>query len=223
MIRKILNRCVAFLEFITIYSSGKIFGISFVVRYLRNPNPRVTIRLLQAFGAKIGQRTTIKRSIIVDNTYEDKNSAGDFSNIDIGNNCYIGDCVYFDLSNKIILEDNVILAGRVSIITHADCNRSEYLAEKFPRQCHPVRICSGAWIGFGATITSGVAIGQNSVIAANSLVRNDTEPRTLYGGIPAKKIKDLENAGEEPHPSSDKRYPIKDNSSLIAQFGEKFD
>ena len=37
-----------------------------------------------------------------DNTYEDKNSKGDFSYLNVGNNCYIGDCVYFDLSNKML-------------------------------------------------------------------------------------------------------------------------
>ena len=52
------------------------FGISFLVRYLRNPNPRLTVRLLRAFGARVGNRTTFKRSLILDNTYEDENSTG---------------------------------------------------------------------------------------------------------------------------------------------------
>ena len=195
-----IRRCIRLVKVAPIYAGTKIFGISFLVRRLRNPNPRLTVALLRAFGAQVGQRTTIKRSLFLDNTYEDADSIGDLSNIRIGNNCYIGDCAYFDLSNQIIVEDNVVVSGRVSVVTHADCNRSEYIAGKFPRKSQPVRICSGAWIGFNVTILPGSTIGHCSVVAANSLVRGDVEPKALYGGVPAKKIRDLEDAAEELHP-----------------------
>lgn len=193
MIRRTIYRCMRLAQFTAVYCAARFFGISFLVRYLRNPNPKLTVRLLRAFGAGIGNGTTFKRSLFIDNAYEDENSTGDFSHIKVGNNCYIGDCVYFDLSNEICIEDNVVVAGRVSIITHADCNRSQYLARKFPRQCRPVRICDGGWIGFQAAIHSGVTIGHHSVVAANSLVRANVEPNTVYAGIPAKKIRDLDN------------------------------
>jgi hypothetical protein len=61
--------------------------------------------------------------------YEDENSAGDFRFIKVAKNCYIGDCVYFDLANKIVLEDNIIISDQVSFITHSDCNRSKYLSQ----------------------------------------------------------------------------------------------
>ena len=114
MIRRIINRLICLIVFVRVYSAGKILGISSVVRYLRNPNPRVSVRLLRAFGARIGRRTTIKRSLFLDNVWEDENSAGDFSNISIGENCYIGDGVYFDLANKILVEDDVVVSGQVS-------------------------------------------------------------------------------------------------------------
>ena len=60
---------------------GKVFGISFIVKYLRNPDPTISIYLLKVFGAKIGVGTTIKRTIYLDNVYEDENSKGDFSNL----------------------------------------------------------------------------------------------------------------------------------------------
>ncbi len=200
MITSSIRRCIRLVKVAPIYAGTRIFGISFLVRHLRNPNPQLTVSLLRAFGAEVGQRTTIKRSLFLDNTYEDADSTGDLSNIRIGNNCYIGDCVYFDLSNQIIMEDNVVVSGRVSVLTHADCNRSEYLAEKFPRKSQPVRICSGAWIGFNATILPGSTVGRCSVVAANSLVRGDVEPKAVYAGVPAKKIRDLEEAAEELHP-----------------------
>lgn len=179
------------IEFWNFYFISKLFGISTLNKYLRNPNPEIVCRLLRSFGASIGEGVKFKQGILFDNIWEDKNSAGDFRYLKIGKNCYIGTDVYFDLANEVILGDNVIVSGHVSFITHADCNRSDYLNKKFPRKCLPVQVENGAWIGFGATILTGVVIGENSIVAANSLVRQCIEPKALYSGVPAKRIRDL--------------------------------
>ena len=173
---------------------GKIFGITYVIRYIRNPDPIITVKLLREFGAKIGERTTIKRTIYLDNVYEDKNSIGDFSNLKIGINCYIGDCAYFDLSNEIIIGNNVVISGGVSFVTHADCNRSVYLEKVFPRKCKKIVVQDGAWIGFKATILNGVTIKRNSVVAAHSLVKKDVEEYCFYAGLPAEKIRNIKDS-----------------------------
>lgn len=45
------------------------------------------------------------------------------------------------------------------------------------------------WIGYGATILSGVHIGQGAVIAAGAVVNKDVPPYAIVGGVPAKIIK----------------------------------
>lgn len=45
------------------------------------------------------------------------------------------------------------------------------------------------WIGYGATIMSGVHIGQGAVVAAGSVVTKDVPPYAVVGGVPAKLIK----------------------------------
>ena len=45
------------------------------------------------------------------------------------------------------------------------------------------------WIGYGATIMSGVHISQGSVIAAGAVVTKDVPPYAIVGGVPAKVIK----------------------------------
>ena len=182
------KRAIARLEFHAIVTLGRLVGISPVVRYLRNPNPRNTTKILRAFGATVGDRTTFKRGLTLDNSFEDANSRGDFGHLVIGANCYIGDGVYFDLANRIELGDNVVLSGQVAILTHADCNRSPLLARRFPRQCLPVRVHDGAWLGFRATVLAGVTVGREAVVAANALLREHAGPRTLYAGLPAKPI-----------------------------------
>jgi acetyltransferase-like isoleucine patch superfamily enzyme len=181
-----MRRSVDRLQFRIFLLIARCRGIDWVVRYLRNPNPRFTVRLLQAFGATIGARTKFKRSVMIDNAFEDKDSAGDFSHLKIGENCYIGDGVYFDLAGRVELENDVVIAGRASFVTHADCNRSAELAECFPRVCAPVKIEQGAWIGFGATVLAGVTVGARSVVAAHCLLKDDAEPASIYAGVPGK-------------------------------------
>lgn len=176
-------------EYVIVYTLGAIFGISWVVRYLRNPNPDITPRLLRAFGAAIGNNTTIKRSLILDNVCGDQNSTGDFSHLKIAENCYIGDYVFLDLANEIIIEDDAVVSGRACFITHAECKRSSYLREKFPRKCEPIVVETGAWVGFGATILAGVTVGANSVVGASALLLDDADPYSIYVGAPARLLK----------------------------------
>ena len=57
----------------------------------------------------------------------------------------------------------------------------------------PVRIGNDVWIGGNVTILPGVTIGNNVVVAAGAVVTKDVPDNTLVGGVPARKIKDIEN------------------------------
>lgn len=52
-------------------------------------------------------------------------------------------------------------------------------------------ICIGndVWIGYGATVLSGVEIGDGAVVAANATVIKDVPPYAIVGGNPARLIK----------------------------------
>lgn len=53
------------------------------------------------------------------------------------------------------------------------------------------------WIGNGALVMAGVRIGDASIVAARSVVTKDVPPFSIYGGVPAKKIKDRFATPEE--------------------------
>ena len=57
----------------------------------------------------------------------------------------------------------------------------------------PVTIGNDVWIGGNVTILPGITIGDNVVVAAGAVVTKDVPPNTLVGGVPAIKIKDIEN------------------------------
>lgn len=52
-----------------------------------------------------------------------------------------------------------------------------------------IEIGNDVWIGTGATILTGVKIGDGAVIAANAVVTNDVPPYAIAGGTPAKVLK----------------------------------
>lgn len=102
---------------------------------------------------------------------------GDVNSIRIGNKVNIQDgTVLHTLYQKSVVEigNNVSVGHNVTI--------------------HGAKIEDNVLIGIGATILDHAVIGSNSIIAANSLVLTGTrvEPNSVYAGVPAKKVKDIE-------------------------------
>lgn len=56
-----------------------------------------------------------------------------------------------------------------------------------------IHIGDGSWIGANVTILPNVTIGKGCVVAAGSLVNKDCLDNCMYAGVPAKRIKALDN------------------------------
>jgi acetyltransferase-like isoleucine patch superfamily enzyme len=55
-------------------------------------------------------------------------------------------------------------------------------------------IGDGVWFGARVTVLGGVTIGCGAIIAAGAVVNRSIPPFTIYGGVPAKKLKDRDVA-----------------------------
>jgi len=107
----------------------------------------------------------------------------------IGKNVFINfDCVFLDLGG-ITIEDNVLIAPKVSLLSEGHPLTPAERQSLIPGHVH---IKKNAWIGAGATILSGVTIGENAVVAAGAVVSKDVPDNTVVGGIPAKVLKELD-------------------------------
>jgi acetyltransferase-like isoleucine patch superfamily enzyme len=60
----------------------------------------------------------------------------------------------------------------------------------------PTRVGDNVWCGAGVVITSGVTVGQRSVIGANSVVTDDIPPYSIAAGAPARVLKRIEYPGD---------------------------
>ena len=111
----------------------------------------------------------------------------------VGRNVFINqNCTFYDLGG-LYIADNVMIGPNVSILTASHpLDPSQRRSTTIGR---PIVIERNVWIAAGATIIGGVTVGENSVIAAGSVVTKDVPPNTLVGGNPARVIRSLETEG----------------------------
>lgn len=122
-------------------------------------------------------------------------------NIHVGKECFVNyNCTFLDVS-PITLGDGVWIGANVTLATpNHPLLAEERLNADYPDGRHdlefsaPITIKNGCWICSSATICGGVTIGENSVIAAGSVVLRDVPPNSLVAGVPAKVIRTI---GEE--------------------------
>lgn len=110
-------------------------------------------------------------------------------NIRVGRNVFINqNCTMYDLGG-IDIADDVMIGPNVSIITSGHpiepSQRRAFVTAK------SIVIERNVWIAAGAIIIGGVTVGENSVVAAGSVVTRDVPPNTLVGGNPARVIRSI--------------------------------
>ena len=119
-----------------------------------------------------------------------------------GGKIYIGDNVGMShavLSSRaeIRIEDHVLIGGGVKIFDH-DFHAIQYEQrieeEDTYVKSKPILIQEGAFIGAHSIILKGVTIGKHSVIGAGSVVTRDVPDNEIWGGNPARYIKQIKTA-----------------------------
>jgi acetyltransferase-like isoleucine patch superfamily enzyme len=170
---------------IKIFSLRKsIFGFDNANAFLRQLDKNSMIPILIKNGACIGYEADIEAPLIFHN-------CNDFKNLVIGKNCHIGKNCFFDLRDKIIIEDHVVISMQCTFITHIDMTKSN-LSTQFKQAQQPIIIKQNVYIGVNSTILKGVTLGESSFIAAGSVVTKNVEPFNQVGGVPARFLKNIE-------------------------------
>ncbi|MBN2165512.1 MAG: gamma carbonic anhydrase family protein [Marinilabiliaceae bacterium] len=165
------------------------------------------IKSVRGFTPKIGKNVYLAENATI---------VGD---VIIGNDCSIwfnavlrGDVNSIRIGNRVNIQDGTVLhtlyqkstieIGNNVSIGHNVC-------------VHGAKIEDDVLIGIGATVLDHAVIGSNSIIAANSLILTGTivEPGSVYAGVPAKKVKDI-----EPHQAKEMIKKIANNYLMYASW-----
>ena len=186
--KRVVHNLFLMIEFFKIELLTKVFGSHYVVKSLYLCKSDNMQRLLEKHNASVGKSVSMKSMLNIDNFGR---YGEEFTNISVGDNCYIGKNVFLDLANEIIIEDDVVISAGVSIITHADVGERK-MQKYYKRVSAPVNIGEASWIGANVTILAGVTIGKYCVVAAGSVVVEDIPEYTMVAGIPAKIKKKIE-------------------------------
>ena len=110
-------------------------------------------------------------------------------NITVGKNVFINSDCKFQDQGGIFIDDGVFIGHSVVLAT---LNHDLSLTKRQYLHPAPIHIGKGVWIGANVTVTPGVTIGDNAVIAAGAVVIKDVQANTIVGGVPAKFIKNIE-------------------------------
>lgn len=124
----------------------------------------------------------------------------DMDCIQVGNSTYGAlNVLNFDGKTKLKIGHYCSIGPEVMFIPSADHFLNHISSYPFRTMCidgtregvsrGDIVIDDDVWIGYGATVLSGVHIGQGAVVAAGAVVSADVPPYAIVGGVPAKVLK----------------------------------
>ena len=130
--------------------------------------------VLQVFGAKIGKRVVLRNGLKIHFPW----------NLAIGDDCWIGEGVWFINHEKITVGSDVCISQRSIICSGGHDYRSASLEYAHK----PVEIKDGAWVCLNAKVLPGVTIGECSVVSAGEIVRKSLPDYSMLVGGQVRQI-----------------------------------
>lgn len=115
--------------------------------------------------------------------------------IHIGDDVSLSQNVHIAAANRVFIDDGCLIGSNVLIADHNHSFGAGYF-DVLPRD-RPLEVRGETvlgkhiWLGDNVKILSGVALGSNVVVAANSVVNKSFPANVVIAGIPAKIIKIL--------------------------------
>lgn len=116
---------------------------------------------------------------------------------DVGDDCYVGPNLTITPFGRDDVEGTLIELGDRATISPdvkflCSMHPEESTLSEIYGDLEAIEVGHDAWIGAGASILGGVSIGSESVVGAGAVVTEDVPSRTVVGGVPAEKIREIE-------------------------------
>lgn len=108
--------------------------------------------------------------------------------IRIGDGVKIRPYCTISAAESIVIGDEVVISAFSSVIDSDHTIGPHPQLLRNPLRTAPVRIGRGCWIGERVAVLRGAAIGEYSVIGANSVVKGEIPPHSVAVGAPARVV-----------------------------------
>jgi maltose O-acetyltransferase len=141
-------------------------------------------KLVSIFAEKCGRNVIIKQNAYL----------GSASGLKLGDNSQIG--ANSRIGPQVTIGNDVVMGPDVVLMTtsHAFEDPDTPIRLQGSLPIRPISIGDDVWIGTRVIVLPGVRIGKGSVIGASSLVTKDIPSYAVWGGVPAKHLR---NRGEK--------------------------
>jgi putative colanic acid biosynthesis acetyltransferase WcaF len=142
-----------------------VIALWYLVEYFLVTNPlqvssKIRVLALKAFGAKIGQGVIFRPRTRVKFPW----------NLTIGNDCWIGEGVWFHNQDHITIGDDVCISQETFLTTGSHRYKTDMgLITK------PIVIEDGVWIASRCTVLGGSVVRKSSLVPTNCVVGNHIE------------------------------------------------
>ncbi|GAD89343.1 hypothetical protein VHA01S_019_00200 [Vibrio halioticoli NBRC 102217] len=113
----------------------------------------------------------------------------------IGSNVGIGWQTTIAVGTKVVIEDNVRIAGKANLFGYSghplDATKRAQGKPDDISQIGDIILKKDCWLGTNCIVKAGVSIGKGAVIASGSVVTTDIPDYVVAAGVPAKVIKHI--------------------------------
>lgn len=180
--RKSVQFLFSFLVFAA-YRSYRVAGLNALFLFLP---AKYLIPILVRHGAQIAEDADMQTPITFHNVSEKQGYH--YSNLHLGAGCYVGKEVFFDLADRIYIEDHVTISMRAMLITHTHAGKSSLSGDRLPPSYAAICLRHDCYIGAGAIILPGVTVGERAIVGAGAVVTRDVPAGATVCGSPARII-----------------------------------
>ena len=111
--------------------------------------------------------------------------------LSLGRGVYLNDGFFLDPDHchLITIEDNVVFGPCVRVFAH-DASSLKVIGKT---KIAPVVLKQNCFIGANSTILPGSVVGENSIVAAGSVVTTEIPAGELWGGVPARRLMSIDD------------------------------
>ena len=155
-----------------------VWGVAYVLLFRYTPRPfhGWRILILRLFSAKVGKGVHVYPKVQIWAPW----------NIDLGDQCGIGNGVNLYSQDKITIGTKTVISQGVQICT----GTHDYTQSGFPLYTKSITIGNNVWVASEAFIHPGVRIGNGAVVGARSVVTKNIPEWMVCSGNPCKPIKE---------------------------------